>query len=132
MNKEEILIFLEENELSDINEVSYESKELIIAFKYYFDDIEIEAANEYANEEYEGEIKDENWYYEYFLPYLSDFALDNVEDILDECAEEYDMNYEFIAYELTEKKYDYNNFVVVFSKDEINNIDDIILYLDEK
>lgn len=132
MNKEEILNFLEENELSDINEVSYKSKELIIAFKYYFDDIEIEAANEYANEEYEGKIKDENWYYEYFLPYLSDFALDNVEDILDECVEEYDMNYEFIAYELTEKKYDYNNFVVVFSKDEINNIDDIILYLDEK
>ncbi|GAA0120784.1 MULTISPECIES: hypothetical protein [Clostridium] len=132
MNRDEILEFLEENELSDIKEISYEGEELIIAFKYYFDGVEIEAANEYANEEYKGEIEDESWYYEYFLPYLSDFALDNVEDILDECAEEYDMNYEFIAYELTEKRYDHNNFVVVFSKDEINNIDDIILYLDEK
>lgn len=132
MNRKEILNFLEENQLSDIKEISYEGEELIIAFKYYFDDIEIEAANEYANEEYEGDIKDESWYYEYFLPYLDDFALDNVEDILEECAEEYDMNYEFIAYELTENRYDYNNFVVVFSKDEINNIDDIILYLDEK
>lgn len=132
MDKKKIVEFLAECDLEDIKELSYDDSRIILKFNYYFDDLELEAAEEYANDECEEQSKSESWYYEYLLPYLTDFAMDNVEEIVEECSEEVELNYEVICYEPTEVCYDVMNFIAVFSKDEIDDIDLIMLNLDKK
>lgn len=131
MNKKNIIEFLEDNDLSEIKEVKYKANAILLKFKYYFDNVELEAAKAYANDECEAIEKSEEWYEEFFLPYLNDFAVDNVEDIIEEYVEEEEeIEYEFIAYDLSKENYNYNEFIVVFYEEgEEIEIDDIIVDL---
>ncbi|MBZ9636201.1 hypothetical protein [Clostridium sp. FP1] len=131
MNKQYIINFLKTNDLSDIAEIQYKKDTIAIKFKYYYDQVEIEAATCYANEE--GNLKEnkEDWYEEYFLPYLSDIAADNVEDIMEECAEQMEIEYEFIGCDISQDAYEFNEFAVVFYGEDADiEIDDILLELD--
>ena len=131
LNKQYIVNFLSKNDLSDIAEIQYKKGTIALKFKYYYDDVEMEAATSYANEE--GNLKDkkEEWYEEFFLPYLSDISADNVEDIMEECAENMKIEYEFIGCDISEDDYKFNEFAVVFYGKESNiNTDDILLELD--
>ena len=131
MNKQNIIDFLNENDLKDISEIQYKKETVAFKFKYYYDDVEMEAATSYAHEEGDFKQNKEEWYEEFFLPYLSDIAADNVEDIMEECAEKMEIEYEFIGCDISQDAYEFNEFAVVFyGKDSNINIDDILIELD--
>ena len=131
MNKQLIINFLNKNDLSDIAEIEYKKDTIALKFKYYYDEIEMEAATCYANEEGDFNQDKEEWYEEYFLPYLSDIAADNVEDIMEECSEQMEIEYEFIGCDISQDAYEFNEFAVVFyGEDSDIEIDDILLELD--
>jgi hypothetical protein len=131
LKKQCIIDFLNKNDLSDITEIQYKKGTIALKFKYYYDDVEVDAAKAYANEE--GNIKQnkEEWYEEFFLPYLSDISADNVEDIMEECGEEMKIEYEFIGCDISEDAYEFNEFAVVFYEENSDiEIDDILMELD--
>jgi len=131
LNKQFIINFLNENGLSDIAEIEYKKDTIALKFKYYYDDVEMEAATSYANEECDFEQNKEEWYEESFLPYLSDIAADNVEDIMEECSEKMKIEYEFIGCDISQDAFKFNEFAVVFYDVESNvEIDDILFELD--
>lgn len=127
MNKKDIIDFMIENGLDDVQEVKKNGDNFILKFKYIFDHLEIEGAEEFANDECED--SDETiWNEEFFIPYLNDMAMDNAKDIVEEISEEYDLNYDMLSYELTEEQYEHMDFLVVFYKDELDlSIDELIL-----
>ncbi|MBX4265880.1 hypothetical protein [Clostridium estertheticum] len=131
MNKQYIVNFLSKNDLSDIAEIQYKKGTVALKFKYYYDDAEIEAAKSYADDEGNFKEEKEDWYEEFFLPYLSDISADNVEDIMEECAEKMEIEYEFIGCDISEDAYEFNEFAVVFyGKESDIDTDDILLELD--
>ncbi|MBU3159788.1 hypothetical protein KPL37_08495 [Clostridium frigoris] len=131
MNKQFIVDFLSKNDLSDIAEIQYKKGTIALKFKYYYDDVEMEAATSYADDEGNFEEEKEDWYEEFFLPYLSDISADNVEDIMEECAEKMEIEYEFIGCDISEDAHEFNEFAVVFYGKESNiDTDDILLELD--
>jgi hypothetical protein len=131
LNKQYIVNFLSKNDLSDIAEIQYKKGTIALKFKYYYDDVEMEAATSYANDEGDFKDKKEEWYEEFFLPYLSDIAADNVEDIMEECSEKMKIEYEFIGCDISQDAYEFNEFAVVFYDIESNvEIDDILIELD--
>lgn len=130
MNKHEIIEILEDNGLDNVSEIKKNKELFIVKFRYEFDDVELEGAESYANEESANNIKDEKWYEDFYLPYLNDIAIDNVEDVINDISEDYNLQYEFIAYELSKEQTEYSEFIAVFYEEDINfNIDDIILEL---
>ena len=131
LNKQYIVNFLSKNDLSDIAEIQYKKGTIALKFKYYYDDAEIEAATSYADDEGNFKEEKEDWYEEFFLPYLSDISADNVEDIMEECAEKMEIEYEFIGCDISEDAYEFNEFAVVFyGKESDIDTDDILLELD--
>ncbi|MEG0773332.1 hypothetical protein [Clostridium sp.] len=128
MNKSEIFNELENNGMYDLEEVKQNKDLLIVKFKYDFEDLELEGAESYANEEYEGEKKDDTWYEKYYLPYLKDMASDEVEDIMEEISEERNLQHKFDSYKLRKENYEFTQFIAAFYKGEMNfNLNDIIL-----
>lgn len=131
LNKQYIINFLKQNGLSDLAEIQYKKDTIALKFKYYYDELEMEAATSFADDEGDFKQDKEEWYEEYFLPYLSDIAADNVEDIMEECAEEMEIEYEFIGCDISEDDHEFNEFAVVFyGKDADIEIDDILMQLD--
>jgi len=131
LNKQYIINFLKQNDLKDIIEIEYKKETIALKFKYIYDDVEMEAATSYANEEGDFKQNKEDWYEEFFLPYLSDIAADNVEDIMEECTEKMEIEYEFIGCDISQDEYEFNEFAVVFyDKDSNIDIDDILIELD--
>jgi hypothetical protein len=131
LNKQYIINFLKQNGLSDLEEIKYKNDTIALKFKYYYDEIEMEAATSFADDEGDFKQNKEEWYEEYFLPYLSDIAADNVEDIMEECTEELGIEYEFIGCDISQDDYEFNEFAVVFyGKDADIEIDDILMQLD--
>ncbi len=127
MNRKNIINFIVENGLDDIEEIKKDQETLILKFKYIFDDLEMEGAEEYAEDEC-GDIDSPEYNEEYFIPYLNDMAMDNVKDIIDEISEDNDLNYELLSYELTEDQYEYMDFLVVFYTGDLSlSIDELIL-----
>lgn len=128
MNKSEIINELENNGMYDLEEIKQNRDLLIVKFKYDFEDLELEGAESYANEEYDGEKKDDTWYEEYYLPYLKDMASDEVEDIMEEISEEQNLKHKFDAYKLSKENYEFAQFIAVFYNGEMNfNLDELIL-----
>ena len=130
MNKQEIIEILEDNALENIKEIKKHDQCFIIKFSYEFDELELEGAREFANEDCDEEREGEQWYQEYFLPYLNDTAIDNINDIVDEISEDYDLDYEMLSYELSEDDYASMDFLVAFYREDLPvDIDELILEL---
>ncbi|WP_055665710.1 hypothetical protein [Desnuesiella massiliensis] len=131
MNSKDIIKVLENNGLSDIEEISYKEGFAVIRFFYDFDEDELKAARAYAKDECEEEEESESWYEDYFLPYLNDLAIDNVGEIMEEIMEEFGAEAQYISYELDSENYEYNEFVaVVVSGDKDLNIEEVLDELD--
>lgn len=129
MNKNEIIEILNDNDLDNVEEIPKKEDCVIVKFTYYFDEVELEGAKAYADEEGNDANKDE-WYEEYFLPYLNDMAIDNVNDIVDEISEDMDLDYEMLSFELLQEEYEGMNFLVAFYNEELPvDIDELILEL---
>lgn len=127
IEKHEIIQFLEENDLDYIEILKEEKGILILSLSYKFDNVEKEAAQAFADEECKSNDKDE-WNYDFYLPYLNDIAVDNITDILEECTEDKNINYQFIAYDVPMDNVEYNDFLISFTEGEIEiNLEDYLM-----
>ncbi|NLZ48254.1 MAG: hypothetical protein GX895_05590 [Clostridiales bacterium] len=131
MDKNKIISFLEDNDLSEVEEIKSEDGVLVLRFFYDFDRDELEAAKAYANDECEEEEESEEWYEEYFLPYLNEIAIDNTGEVIEDLIDEFDVQAQYITYETDEDTYDYSEFVaVIYEKDKNCDIEEILDDLD--
>ena len=87
MDISEIKSFLEDNDLSDVEEIKQEDDYILLKFYYDFDNDELMAAKSYSNEESDFEAESDEWYNDYYIPFLKDIADDNVESIVEDAAE---------------------------------------------
>lgn len=131
MNKEDILKKLDEYDLSDIDIIDYKEKDaLVVRFFYDFDEDIINAAKAYADDEC-GDSEEDIWYEEFFLPYLSDYAVDEVGQYIEEIMEQFNVEAQFISYEIEKEDYDYSEFLAVFfPKEKSMTIEDVLENLD--
>ncbi|MBU5592809.1 hypothetical protein KQI89_13735 [Clostridium sp. MSJ-4] len=127
MKKDEIMDFLLEGEISEVEEIPYKEDVLLLRAYYDFDEDEIKAAKAYAKDEYEGEIEDDQWYDEFFLPYLSDVAIDNLGDIMEDLMEDFEVEGQYVSYDLSKENWQYNEFILAISpKGKAMDIEDAL------
>ncbi len=120
INKDKIIEYLEDNDLAEIEEIKVEEDLLVLRFFYDFDRDELAAAKAYANDECKDEAESEDWYEEYFLPYLNDIAIDNAGEVIEDLIEEFDVEAQYIAYETDIDSYDYCEFIAVICEEGRN------------
>lgn len=127
MDKNAITKILNENNLNSIKEIPYNEESLVLRFFYEFDNEEIEAAKAYSNDESEDEENGDDWYEEFFLPYLNDLAVDNVGEIVEDIMDKFNIDAQFVSYEMDEEEYGYNEFIAAFSpKGKLKEIEEIL------
>ena len=85
-------------------------------FFYDFDRDELAAARPMPMMNVKDEAESEDWYEEYFLPYLNDIAIDNAGEVIEDLIEEFDVEAQYIAYETDIDSYDYCEFIAVIVK----------------
>ena len=89
MDYQDIVEFLEDNGVSEVEELKSYNDNIIIKFYYDFDKEELAAARAYANEESDVEEESDEWYRDWYLSYLYDIAKDDLEEIFEELNEEF-------------------------------------------
>ena len=120
MQELEIVKILKENDLSDVEVLKNTEEYILVNFYFDFDKDLQDAAKAYANEESKEEEFSAKWYSEYYFPYLYDFANDEVLEVIEEIIESLDLEGEMMAFQMTEKKSDYVQFMVLFTEEESN------------
>ena len=131
MDKNAIVDYLSDNGIEQIEEIEYEADVLVLRFFYDFDDEQMSSARAYSDDEYDGETEDETWYSEFFLPYLSEMALDDVSEILEEIMDRFNIKIQYVSYENDSDNYDYCEFIAVAAEESRDfNIDDILEQLE--
>lgn len=120
MKSSEIINYLEDNDLADIEELKRKSNYVVLKFYYDFDKEEISAAKVYSTEESDFEPESDEWYKEYYLPYLREIAVDNVEAILEEIMEEYEIEAKYKEIGMENGDSGYFKFIGIFS-DELTD-----------
>lgn len=127
LNSKSIINALEKEGFEEVDEIKYKDGILVYNFFYQFDEAETEAAKSYANDNYEEENGEDEWYDEYFLPYLSEVAGDNVRDVLEDICEEINASSEFVAFEMDRDSYDQMEFVAVIAGEGVEfDMDEIL------
>lgn len=115
MKSSEIISYLEDNDLADVEEIKQKSDYVIIRFYYDFDKEELSAAKAYATEESDFEPESDEWYNEFYIPYLKDIAIDNVESIIDEIVDELEIESKYKEFGVENGDSGYFKFTAVFS-----------------
>lgn len=118
MNAFDIIEILEENGLTEIQEVLVKNDRVVLEFFYDFDNEELNAAKAYANEESDLEEGSDEWNRDWFIPYLLDIAKDNIESTIEEINDE--LEFEGMAHELNidGNNKDYIKFISVFCTED--------------
>ncbi len=128
MDKEKIINYLKDNDLSDVEILSQQKDLAAVRFYYDFDDTELKAAEAYAKDQ-AGDEKDEAWFQDYYIPYLTEVAVDNVGDIIEDLMAEMKVKAQFISYEMEEDN-DYSEFIAIFYNGEEDiDIEDVLVKL---
>lgn len=117
MKSSEIIAFLEDSGLSDIEEIKKKSNYTVIKFYYDFDKEEISAAKAYSTEESDFEPESDEWYTEYYMPYLKDVAVDNIESIIEEIVDEFELECKYKELGMDSGESGYFKFIAAFSDD---------------
>lgn len=120
MKGSEIISYLEDNGLEDVEDIKQKKNYVIIKFYYDFDKEELSAAKTYSTEESDFEPETDEWYNEYYIPYLRDIAVDNVESILEEIVDEYEVEAKYKEFGMENGDSGYFKFMAVFS-DELTD-----------
>lgn len=127
MNKQKILSSLEKEGFKEIDEIKYKDQIGVFNFLYVFDEAELDAARDYANENYDEAAGEDEWYDEFFLPYLVDMASDNVRDTLEDICEELELSGEFIMYEPDRENFEQMEFILVLADQDVEfDVDEIV------
>lgn len=117
LDKNAIIQYLQGEGLEEIDEIEYDDEDVVVLnFFYAFDEAELDAARQFANDNAEEEKTENEWYEEYFLPYLTDMAADNIKDIVDELGEKFDVEGEFVLYEMDRDYHDQCECILVLAK----------------
>lgn len=122
MKSSEIINYLEDNDLADIEELKKKSNYVILKFYYDFDKEEINSAKAYSTEESDFEPESDEWYKEYYIPYLRDIAVDNVESVIEEIMEEYEIEAKYKEIGMESGDSGYFKFLAAFS-DELTDVE---------
>ena len=117
MDISEIKSFLEDNDLSDVEEIKQEDDYILVKFYYDFDKEELLAAKSYSNEESDFEPESDDWYNEYYIPYLKEIAEDNIESIIEDTAEEFEIEGRYKELGMESGDLGYLRFLAVFSEE---------------
>lgn len=127
MDISEIKSFLEDNDLSDVEEIKQEDDYILLKFYYDFDKDELMAAKSYSNEESDFEAESDEWYNEYYIPFLKNIADDNVESIVEDAAEEFEIEGKYKSLVMESGELGYLRFVAVFSAEmDESEMEDIL------
>lgn len=128
MDKVKIISCLEESEFSDVELLSEQKDLFVTRFYYDFDKDELNAAEAYSNDGL-GKEKNDAWYEEFYIPYLTELAIDTVGEIIEDIMTDLGVKAQFISYEM-EADSDYSEFIAVFhDKDVEVNIEEILANL---
>lgn len=122
MDSNEFVTYLEDNGLADIEEIKQDNDYVLIRFYYDFDKEEISAAKSYSNEESDFEVESDEWYKDYYIPYLKDIAVDNVDSILEDLNEEFEVECRVKELGMDSAEGGYFKFVLAVS-DELSDIE---------
>ena len=126
MDKIKVLDYLENSDLSVIEEVDYENT-LVVKVFYEFDEVELNAAKCYANEETDFEENSIEWISEGIVSYLDDIAQDSVEEIMEDLVVDLNLEIEFVGREISKENYEYKEFLLaIASEDDDLDIDKIM------
>lgn len=117
MKSLEIVNYLEDNDFADIEELKKKSNFVVIRFYYDFDKEEISAAKAYSTEESDFEPESDEWYKEYYIPYLRDIAVDNVESTMEEIMEEFELEAKYKEIGMENGDSGYFKFIAAFSEE---------------
>lgn len=128
MEKQSIIEFLEDNNLTDIEEVEIDAQDEVIAIKFFydFDKDEISAAKSYASEETDYGENDTQWIATGIIPYLNDLAYDNVSEINEDLMEEFELIAKFKSEDISTSDYTYQKFYLIITEDDSIDLEDII------
>lgn len=118
MNSAEILNILDQNGLSEIEELRNKEDHILVKFYFDFDDAVLNAARAYSNDESDYEAESKEWLSEYFIPYLYDYANDSVLEIIEEIVEDVDVTGELMAFQMDAKNSNFVQFMALFTEQE--------------
>jgi hypothetical protein len=116
IKKELILDCLNKEGLEEIDEIAYKNNIFVFNFFYAFDSAELDAARAYADQNYNEAEGEENWNEEYFLPYLTEMAAENISDIIEEMCGNNNLVGEFMVYELERSRFEKCEFTIVIAE----------------
>ena len=132
MDSSEIISYLEENGLADVEEVKQDDKSVVIKFYYDFDKEEISAAKSYSNEESDFDAESDEWYREYYIPFLKDIAIDNSESIIEDIAEEFEVECSLKDLGMEAGDSGYFKFVMAVSADmDQSELEELLNYYED-
>lgn len=126
MKLNQIISILEENQLTEIEELKNEDGIILVRFFFDFDEDVLSAARSYSNDESDYEEESNEWYKEFFIPYLYEYANDEVVDIIEEIVEEVDLAGEVMAFQMNANSFETMQFMALFTdEDQDITIEDV-------
>lgn len=126
MEVSKIIRILDENFLSEIEELKVEKDLALLKFYFEFDEDVLNAAKSYSNEESDYEENSIEWYKEYLIPYLYEYGNDEVLDVIEEIIEELEIEGEIMAFQMDPSNVESMQFMVLFTNgDREISIEDV-------
>lgn len=126
MNYNKIIEILDENYLTEIEELKRQDDLFLVKFFLDFDEDVLKAAKSYSNEESDYEEESSEWYKEYFIPYLYEYGNDEVVDIIEEIVEELEISGEVMAFQIDSTNYESIQFMALFTEEDSDiSIEDV-------
>lgn len=126
MNYNKIIEILDENYLTEIEELKRQDDLFLVKFFLDFDEDVLKAARSYSNEESDYEEESSEWYKEYFIPYLYEYGNDEVVDIIEEIVEELEISGEVMAFQIDSTNYESIQFMALFTEEDSDiSIEDV-------
>ena len=124
MKVNQIISILEENQLTEIEELKNEDGIILVKFFFDFDEDVLSAARSYSNDESDYEEESNEWYKEFFIPYLYEYANDEVVDIIEEIVDEVDLAGEVMAFQMNSNSFETMQFMALFTDEDLT-IEDV-------
>lgn len=109
-----IIDYLEDNNLVEVEEIKKIRDYVLIKFYYDFDKDELNVVKSYLNDESDFELESDEWFNEYYILYLKDIVVDNVEFIIEEIMDEFEIEGKYKEFGMENGDNEYFKFIVVF------------------
>lgn len=127
MGEIDLVDILEGNDLTEVEVIKSNENYSVIRFCYDFDQEEMAAAKAYASGESEEEEGSNEWYENWYTPYLYDVAKDNIQEIIEEICDDFELEGEFKEAERYNLSKEFMKGIIIFCKDSSEiEMEDII------